>query len=265
VRSVVTVVRAPRSPPSDADQVELRPANHLPTPSPRPNRERRSRGCTGDRRRAQDRDAEPSPRHGLSCLHEEARRGPRRALPLAPRRERRRRRRDRARPPHRRHAKRRGLVKKPRKTPPPSRTHDVPAHVSREVWKRDDGRCQWRTADGGVCGSTHQVELDHVVPRARGGASTVDNLRCLCRWHNDRHAREVYGDEWMDQCTPKPTDHAVREPMVEYGIARAATRPLQADTRAGLVSGVRPGWPGKGTGARPRGQAPVNAGADTQN
>ena len=30
----------------------------------------------------------------------------------------------------------------------------VPARVKREVVKRDQGKCQWKLADGGVCGAT---------------------------------------------------------------------------------------------------------------
>ncbi len=100
-------------------------------------------------------------------------------------------------------AKRRGLVEKPRKTPPPAApgSDAVPAHVSRAVWTRDEGKCQWKLDSGGICGSTYQVQLDHIIPRALGGPSTVDNLRCACRVHNVRAAREVYGDELMDHFT----------------------------------------------------------------
>ncbi|HEX9241102.1 MAG TPA: HNH endonuclease, partial [Anaeromyxobacter sp.] len=78
-------------------------------------------------------------------------------------------------------AKRRGLVKKPRKSPPAPtasaspnrkggrRRDHIPAHVKRAVWERDGGKCQWPVLGGGVCGSTHQLELDHIHPQALGG------------------------------------------------------------------------------------------------
>jgi hypothetical protein len=106
-----------------------------------------------------------------------------------------------------RHAKRRGLVKHPRKAPAaPRQVPDryVPAHVRREVWKRDGGRCQWPLESGGICGSTHQVELDHIQPVAKGGPSTAENVRCACKAHNLRAAREEFGDAWMDRCTRHP-------------------------------------------------------------
>jgi HNH endonuclease len=98
-----------------------------------------------------------------------------------------------------RKAKRNGLVEKPRKEPPPAKSDRVPAHVKRAVWNRDGGRCQWPLDRGGICGSTLRLELDHVVPRARGGPSTVENLRLLCDVHNDLAARRVFGDGWMDR------------------------------------------------------------------
>jgi 5-methylcytosine-specific restriction endonuclease McrA len=77
----------------------------------------------------------------------------------------------------------------------------VPAEVRAEVWSRDEGRCQWPTHDGASCGSTWQVEIDHVRPRARGGSPAPANLRLLCRFHNDLAARQSYGDAWMDRFT----------------------------------------------------------------
>jgi hypothetical protein len=84
-----------------------------------------------------------------------------------------------------------------------SESHDafgrphVPAHVRREVWKRDGGRCTWRGSDGHRCESRWRLELDHVVPFAFGGASTADGLRLLCRVHNQLHAEQVFGADRM--------------------------------------------------------------------
>jgi hypothetical protein len=100
-----------------------------------------------------------------------------------------------------RHARRMGQVENPRREPPPSRTDHVPAHVKRAVWKRDGGRCQWALAGGGVCGSTHRVQFDHVLARGLGGLPTIDNIRLLCAVHNDLAARRTYGDAWMDRFT----------------------------------------------------------------
>ncbi len=76
----------------------------------------------------------------------------------------------------------------------PLRRPNVPADVERAVRLRDGERCQYPLADGGVCGSTWQVELDHQALLAFGGEATVANLRCLCRPHNARAAREALGE-----------------------------------------------------------------------
>jgi 5-methylcytosine-specific restriction endonuclease McrA len=41
------------------------------------------------------------------------------------------------------------------------------------VFKRDDGRCV-------SCGSDRELQFDHVIPVALGGASTEANLQLLC-------------------------------------------------------------------------------------
>jgi 5-methylcytosine-specific restriction endonuclease McrA len=102
-------------------------------------------------------------------------------------------------------ARRKGLVKRPRAQAKPVADdrdpRQVPAAVRREVFLRDGGRCCWPTADGGICGSTHRVELDHIIPVARGGKSTFANLRVLCHAHNALAARQVYGTAWMARFT----------------------------------------------------------------
>jgi hypothetical protein len=110
-------------------------------------------------------------------------------------------------------AKRRGLVKNPHPTPRPSSNPDyVPAHVRRAVWERDGGRCQFRLASGEICGSTHRLEIDHVEPRALGGPSTLENCRLACDAHNDRAARRVFGDAWMDRFTRDPRARPTASP-----------------------------------------------------
>jgi 5-methylcytosine-specific restriction endonuclease McrA len=73
--------------------------------------------------------------------------------------------------------------------------------------KRDGSSCQWRLASGERCGATRHLQFDHVVPRALGGASTVDNVRILCRSHNLEAARQVLGDELMDHYAKPARTH----------------------------------------------------------
>jgi hypothetical protein len=134
--------------------------------------------------------------------------------------------------------RRKGLVAKPRKAPPPSSadTEQVPAHVRREVWERDGGRCQWPMAGGGLCGSTHRLELDHVVPRARGGASTAANLRVLCRPHNRHAARLALGDAVMDRFAGR----TARRPAYTTGFRSTPTPETSTSTQSPRFSGPTP-------------------------
>jgi len=102
-----------------------------------------------------------------------------------------------------RHARRKGLVKRPRAIPEASSNPEyVPARVRRAVWERDGGKCQFRLANGEICGSTYRVEIDHhPVPRAAGGPSTVENCRLACERHNDLAARRFFGNALMDRYT----------------------------------------------------------------
>ena len=96
------------------------------------------------------------------------------------------------------------------------RKASVPVKVKREVWARDGGKCQWPVDGGGTCGSTVRLEIDHVVPRGKGGPSTASNTRVLCRSHNLEAARQVHGDAHMDLFTRNPV---AREEVAFYGYA----------------------------------------------
>jgi hypothetical protein len=109
-------------------------------------------------------------------------------------------------------AKRKGLVAKPRKEPRASKGDGIPAHVKRAVWARDGGCCQWKTADGGICGSTLRVQFAHRDPRARGGPPTIENVRLLCALHNEYEARLDFGDDLMNRYTRPATPPQRYEP-----------------------------------------------------
>ena len=67
----------------------------------------------------------------------------------------------------------------------------IPAEVKREVWQRDLGCCTYvDRITGRRCGSRFFLELDHIVPVARGGSAEPANLRLHCAAHHRyRHRR----------------------------------------------------------------------------
>jgi hypothetical protein len=90
------------------------------------------------------------------------------------------------------------LAKRPRPPKKPSkRTRVIPAHVRREVFERDEGRCAFVNVDGRRCDSAWQVELHHRVPFGRNGPHTAENVELRCRAHNQHEAELEYGKKFM--------------------------------------------------------------------
>lgn len=62
--------------------------------------------------------------------------------------------------------------------PPAHQRQSIPGSVKRAVWQRDGGRCV-------KCGSTEELQFDHIIPVAKGGSSkTPGNIQLLCGVHN---------------------------------------------------------------------------------
>ena len=69
----------------------------------------------------------------------------------------------------------------------------IPAATKDAVFTRDKGRCAYVGSTGKRCGATHHLQIDHIMPYARGGTNALDNLRLLCERHNMREAERVLG------------------------------------------------------------------------
>ncbi|RYZ97131.1 MAG: HNH endonuclease [Proteobacteria bacterium] len=68
-------------------------------------------------------------------------------------------------------------------------TRYVTPKLEAHIWQRDEGQCtHTNPLNHGRCQETHFLEVDHIVPFARGGLTTAKNLRLLCRRHNQMHA-----------------------------------------------------------------------------
>ena len=86
----------------------------------------------------------------------------------------------------------------------------IPAEVRRAVHARDGGRCTYAGPTGHRCES-RAVEFDHIVPIAKGGTSTVSNVRQLCRAHNQLAAEHAFGRAFMDQKRSESDDADQRD------------------------------------------------------
>ena len=100
-----------------------------------------------------------------------------------------------------RRAKRKKADKKPRtgkkSTNNSQQSRYIPQSIKDEVHTRDGGRCTYVGTGGRRCVKRDNLEVDHIVPFARGGRNTRDNLRLLCARHNMLEAERAYGKDHM--------------------------------------------------------------------
>jgi hypothetical protein len=87
----------------------------------------------------------------------------------------------------------------PRPARPSTDPRHVPAEVRRAVVARDGGRCTFEGDHGHRCGTRNALQFDHIVPVAKGGQSTVDNVRLRCRAHNQLEAERAFGTAFMQR------------------------------------------------------------------
>lgn len=60
----------------------------------------------------------------------------------------------------------------------------IPREVVDAVYSRDGGRCVY-------CGSTENLQLDHIIPFSKGGATTLENLQLLCQKCNLEKSNKI--------------------------------------------------------------------------
>ena len=90
-------------------------------------------------------------------------------------------------------------------------SRDIPNAVQRGSWRRDDGRCAFVSKDGVRCKERAFLEFHHIVPYARGGRATIENISLRCRRHNRYEAELEFGGNVMkaacgnDRRSPSPT------------------------------------------------------------
>jgi len=65
-----------------------------------------------------------------------------------------------------------------------ARHERIPEEVRMLVWRWDGGKCV-------KCGSTEDLEFDHIIPIAKGGSSTEKNVQLLCAKCNREKSNHI--------------------------------------------------------------------------
>jgi 5-methylcytosine-specific restriction endonuclease McrA len=86
----------------------------------------------------------------------------------------------------------------------------IPAEIRRAIYHRDGGQCTYAGPTGHRCES-RAVQFDHIVPVARGGTSTVSNVRLLCGPHNQLVAEQTFGRAFMREKRSESDDPIHRD------------------------------------------------------
>lgn len=63
-------------------------------------------------------------------------------------------------------------------------TRHIPRDVRQRVWQRCQGQCV-------DCGSNMYLEFDHIIPVAKGGGNTDNNVQLLCRGCNQKKSDHI--------------------------------------------------------------------------
>ena len=68
-----------------------------------------------------------------------------------------------------------------------TKSHSFSHEVKKAVAKRCNGRCE-------LCGHKGKIEIDHFVPKEKGGLSTIENANALCSRCNDKKCAKSPND-----------------------------------------------------------------------
>ena len=83
--------------------------------------------------------------------------------------------------------------------------------------EREGGTCAYVGEGHRRCGSTLRLEYQHIVPVARGGRSTLENVTLYCRAHNLLQAEKDFGAEHVRR---KQLERSAADSLVRLGYSR---------------------------------------------
>lgn len=75
------------------------------------------------------------------------------------------------------------------------RTRYIKKAVKQLVFQRAGGQCQYVSPEGNRCQCKKFLELEHIVPFAKGGMNDADSLQLYCSQHNSLKAKQDFGKD----------------------------------------------------------------------
>lgn len=143
-----------------------------------------------------------------------------------------------------------GKTSRPQSRVRPSLDGQISQATRREVFERDGEQCTFVDAKGRRCKCRKRLELDHIVPRARGGSDDASNLRVVCRTHNRYYAEEIFGVEHVAErihCRQEQAQRVMKEERVidEIPVAQPSEKEAQPVAEAPLATRAALSTPGE--------------------
>jgi len=127
-------------------------------------------------------------------------------------------------------------------------TRHIAHALRRQVYARDEGRCRFVSSDGTRCRARGNLEFHHIVPFARGGEATLDNICLVCRTHNALVAERDYGRAFVKR---RIADRAAAAPRVRLQRGGAHNGAERCEKTKAATSGIPATTPTIGLGPEP--------------
>ncbi|MBS2018010.1 MAG: HNH endonuclease [Deltaproteobacteria bacterium] len=143
----------------------------------------------------------------------------------------------------------------------PSKPGRIAQATRREVFERDGMQCTFVDTEGRRCTSRTRLELDHVIPRAKGGSDEASNLRVTCRPHNLHLAEEVFGKDFVRDRIQGRQRHSPCVPAATASSVSPATANAAPVTHA--TTSLSPATVDAPTEAQPAAKTPLSTPAET--
>jgi 5-methylcytosine-specific restriction endonuclease McrA len=93
-----------------------------------------------------------------------------------------------------------------------TKAHSFTDKIKKDVMKRCEHKCE-------LCGHKGTIEIDHFIPKEKGGQSTMENANALCARCNDRKCSkepEKFMAEEFDRLFKYFGDRGMTDNMVEF-------------------------------------------------